>query len=57
MSDHQAFNVYLHGKWIDKIFYSSGISIDPDEVRRSLIHHDGYDEAITVKRQRREKKS
>lgn len=45
----QAFNVYLNGKKIDTVFYSTGASVDRDEVRRSLIDHDGYDPAISVR--------
>lgn len=48
---HQAWNVYLHGKKIDTVFWVP--SADADEVRRSLINHDGYDPAITVRRDNR----
>jgi hypothetical protein len=41
-----AYNVYLRGKLIDTVF-QSGVS-SADEVRRSLIGHDGYDPAIRV---------
>lgn len=52
MSHHQAFNVYLRGKKIDKVFYtrSSGetLSEAKESVRRSLVNHDGYDPGIKV---------
>ena len=41
-----AYNVYLRGKLIDTVF-QSGVST-VDEVKRSLIDHDGYDPAIRV---------
>lgn len=44
----QAWNVYLHGKLIDTVFYAK--RCDADYVRRSLIDHDGYDARITVRR-------
>jgi hypothetical protein len=49
---HQPFDVYLHGKCIDTVFYSASAKVDTDEVRRSLIDHDGYDPAIVVKARR-----
>jgi hypothetical protein len=45
-----AFNVFLKGKNIDTVFYSPTAKVTPDEVKRSLINHDGYDPAITVRR-------
>lgn len=47
-----AFNVRLGRKIIDTVFYSDGCSVDTEEVRRSLVHHDGYDPAITVTKRR-----
>jgi hypothetical protein len=47
-----AFNVYLNGKLIDTVFYSASAKVDADEVRRSLINHDGYDSGIKVVRSR-----
>lgn len=44
----QAWNVYLRGKLIDTVFFTH--DIDADTVRRSLVNHDGYDSAITVRR-------
>ena len=49
------FNVYLNGKHIDKVFQSrdrKGKPADAAEVKRSLVEHDGYDPAITVRRDR-----
>lgn len=48
----RAFNVYLNGENIDTVFYSSGTNVDADEVKRSLINHDGYDSGITVEEER-----
>lgn len=45
MANQQAYVVYLNGMEIDKVFYSDS---DCEEVRRSLINHDGYDAGITV---------
>ena len=41
------FQVFLRGKHVDTVFY--GVPATVDEVRRSLIDHDGYDPAIVVK--------
>ena len=41
-----AYNVYLRGKLIDTVFQSGMSTVD--EVKRSLIDHDGYDPAIRV---------
>jgi hypothetical protein len=43
-----AWNVYLNGKKIDTVFYTS--DCDAEYVRKSLIDHDGYDPNITVRR-------
>lgn len=49
-----AFNVFLNGKKIDTVFYNS--DMDTDEVKKSLIDHDGYDSGITVKKEKAAKK-
>ncbi|MGH8896708.1 MAG: hypothetical protein ACRDZ4_06705, partial [Egibacteraceae bacterium] len=49
-----AFDVYLRGKWIDRVFYSASARVTPDDVRRSLVGHDRYDPAIMVRRGRGE---
>ncbi len=51
----QAFNVTLNRKNIDTVFYSDAHKITCDEVRRSLVNHDGYDSAITVRKERKKK--
>lgn len=43
-----AFDVFLNGKRIDTVFYNAGMTAD--EVKRSLVNHDGYDSAIDVER-------
>jgi hypothetical protein len=42
------FNVSLHGKEIDSVFYKDSDPITSDEVKQSLVGHDGYDPAIEV---------
>lgn len=51
MTTH-AFNVYRGRKLIDTVFYSC-TNVDAEEVRRSLINHDGYPADIRVTRARR----
>ena len=46
-----AYNVYLGTKLIDTVFQSG--KSDAEEVRRSLINHDGYDPRIRVVKARR----
>ena len=41
----QAFDVYLRGRLIDTVFANG---YDSEEMRRSLINHDGYDPRIRV---------
>lgn len=43
----KAWNVYLDGELIDIVFYND--DFDVEEVKQSLINHDGYDPSITVK--------
>lgn len=42
----QFYNVFLNGKVIDCVYY---IGYTCEEVRTSLINHDGYNSAISVK--------
>ena len=42
------YEVYLRGKWIDCVFYTNDHTAD--EVRISLINHDGYDPQIAVRK-------
>jgi hypothetical protein len=41
----QAWDVYLNGRLIDTVFANG---YDAEEMRRSLIDHDGYDYRIEV---------
>jgi hypothetical protein len=50
-SSSVAYNVYLYGKLIDTVFQSGMSTVE--EVKRSLINHDGYDPAIRVTKARR----
>lgn len=43
-----SFNVYLNGRRIDTIFYSKNANVNTEDVKRSLINHDGYDFRIVV---------
>lgn len=51
MAVHQAWSVYLRGKIIDTVFFSP--ECDAEYVTRALVDHDGYDQAITVRRNNR----
>jgi hypothetical protein len=44
---HYTFNVYNNGKLVDTCFANYP---DAQEMRASLINHDGYDSTITVRR-------
>lgn len=54
-----AFDVYRPTKtgkslrWIDTVFYSDSAKVTRDEVRRSLINHDGYPSDIVVRKSRK----
>jgi hypothetical protein len=45
----RAFDVYLGRELIDTVFYSRSVNVDVEEVKKSLINHDGYDSRITVR--------
>ena len=47
-----AFNVYLKGKLIDTVFYSKEYKEKVEDVKRSLINHDGYNSNIVVRKAR-----
>lgn len=47
-----AFNVYLNGRLIDTVFYAKSSKETCDEVKRSLINHDGYNPDIVVMKSR-----
>ncbi|ADD65092.1 hypothetical protein PAK_P100096 [Pseudomonas phage PAK_P1] len=42
----QAWNVYQNGQLIDTVFFD--IMCAAEEVRKSLVNHDGYPSDITV---------
>jgi hypothetical protein len=44
---HTAYDVYQHGKWLERVYYQAN-AFTADEVRKSLIDHDGYPPEITV---------
>lgn len=44
----QAFDVYLSGKNINTVFYTRGHTVE--EVKQSLISHDGYNPNIVVRK-------
>jgi hypothetical protein len=46
----QAWNVYLNGRLIDTVFANG---YDAEEMRKSLISHDGYDSRIIVRKARK----
>ena len=46
MAASNAWDVFLDGKLIDTVFDESH---DPEDVKRSLVDHDGYDHRIEVK--------
>ena len=52
---HQAFDVFRKGacgclREIDTVFYSEAPKTTVEEVRKSLIDHDGYPSDIIVKK-------
>ena len=47
-----AFNVYLNGKLIDTVLYSKSSKETCNDVKRSLVNHDGYHPDIVVKKGR-----
>ncbi len=48
----QAFDVFRKTKWIDTVFYSNSCKVTKEEVKKSLIDHDGYPNDIEVIRKR-----
>jgi hypothetical protein len=50
----QAFNVYQGRKLIDTVFAQG---YDTEEMRRSLINHDGYASDIRVTKRKQQKES
>lgn len=47
-----AYRVYLDGRWIDTVFYLKSDRTTVEDVRNSLINHDGYSSAIVVRKER-----
>lgn len=47
----KGWDVFLGSKLIDTVFFTK--DCDEDYVRRSLVEHDGYDQRIRVKHNRR----
>lgn len=45
----RAFDVFRNGKEIDTIFYADIDSITEEDVKRSLVNHDGYPADIIVR--------
>jgi hypothetical protein len=44
------WNVYLRGKWIDRVFYYNPTGdLTAAEVMKDLVDHDNYDPAIVVR--------
>jgi hypothetical protein len=43
------FAVRLNGKTIDVLYLSANGEWSAEELRKSLVNHDGYDSRITVK--------
>lgn len=48
----KAFTARLNRKFVDRVFYDDSDPITTDEVKRSLVDHDGYNPNITVTRDR-----
>lgn len=44
----QTFDIYLHNKHIDTVFFDEDMTAE--EVKRSLINHDGYHPKIVVRK-------
>lgn len=54
---HEAWDVFLNGKEIDTVFYTTDPRRTPEEVKKSLVEHDGYDGNIVVKKASKEIKN
>lgn len=52
----QVFDIYLRGKEIDTVFYGDSPKESAEDVKRSLVNHDGYNSNIVV-RKRPQKRS
>ncbi len=49
----KAYKVWLNNKHIDTVFWVD--NSDREEVKRSLVNHDGYDPDIRVTQERKRK--
>lgn len=47
MAHQRKWNVYLLGRWINAVYF--GATMDAEEVKRSLVHHDGLDPRIELR--------
>ena len=47
MVQSKGMDVYLYGKLIDTVWFDEDMSIE--EIKKSLINHDGYNPNIEVK--------
>ena len=45
----RAFDIYLGKTLIDTVYYGRSVNVDVEEMKKSLINHDGYDSRITVR--------
>lgn len=52
VNESYAFDVYKDGKIIDTVFYS-GKNTTVEDIKKSLVDHDGYDSDIVVKKVRK----
>jgi len=48
------YDVFIENEWVDGVFFTS--EQDAEEVRKSLVEHDGYDPRIEVVRQAKGRK-
>jgi len=50
---HDTYKVFLNGKQIDTVSVKVG-SYDCEEMKRSLVNHDGYDPSIEVRKAKKQ---
>jgi hypothetical protein len=56
MAAMKGWDVYLNGKKIDTVFYDNEPPMAAEDIKRSLVNHDGYDDRIEVKAARKSRK-
>ncbi len=44
----QKYKVYLNKKLIDAVFYADSDKVTKDEIKSSLVNHDGYSSDIKI---------